>query len=208
MSEQLSREEALDEIETLKKENRAQEERITDQEYRIEALSTRLERVVAYLADEPDDFYKWDLDEMETPHDRLKDVEDRVTEHDDRLAMFLREDGTDKKPDERAELLRQTLWQKAKTNDGYARLKRDECDARLGGGNHPGTLMDAMRRAADGRDADIQGTSNLKPIPAISLSVASSKDEQSHLELDRDDLTHEDVRQNLMMESSGTRGSR
>ena len=136
---------------------------------------------------------------------RLQQVEDRTEEHASRLQM-VRTDGaagTDS-PDDRARLLRQQLYNMAKsgankseTEAGRATMTRDEANARLGGELHNGTVLDAMRRAADGYEADIGGSSDLQPVESITFQKSDSHESQSKLVIDLADASGSEVRQSL-----------
>lgn len=136
---------------------------------------------------------------------RIQQVEDRTEEHASRLQM-VRTDGaagTDS-PDDRAHLLRQQLYNMAKsgankseTEAGRATMTRDEANARLGGELHNGTVLDAMRRAANGHEADISGSSDLQPVDSITFHKSDSHESQSKLVIDLADASGTEVRQNL-----------
>ena len=111
--------------------------------------------------------------------------------------------GTDS-PDDRARLLRQQLYNMAKsgankseTEAGRATMTRDEANARLGGELHNGTVLDAMRRAADGYEADISGSSDLQPVESITFQKSDSHESQSKLVIDLADASGSEVRQSL-----------
>jgi hypothetical protein len=167
-----------------------------------EAAHRRIDTLAVALAGDEDEFSEWAPEEMEPIADRLSSVEDTVASHDEKFEMFVVEDGSSATPDERALHLRQVLWNKGKNNDGKACLTRDEAESSLGGGLHNGTVLDAMKRAADGHDADLgNGSSDIKPFDGITFASGSLGGGQSRLELDADDLTMNDLHQNLMTEN-------
>lgn len=136
---------------------------------------------------------------------RLQQIEDQVEENANSVQM-VRTDGaagTDK-PDDRALLLRQQLYNMAKsgankseTEAGRATMTRDQVDSALGGGYARSTLLDAMRRAADGHEADINGASDLPPVESITFRKSGSHETQSKLVIDLQDASGTEVRQNL-----------
>lgn len=195
-------------------------ERVAELEARVDALegltsalqaqNRMLKRV---LAGSEDEFSTWNVDNMVPFRERLEDLEADVGEHAEKFQMFVVEDGESAAPDDRAMHLRQVLLNRArKQDDGIAKMPRDSADGALGGGLHNGTVIDAMRRAADGYEANINGSSDLEPVDAITFflggKVGSDGDpDQSFLQLDVADLTGEEAHQNLMM-GDGTSGGR
>ncbi len=169
-----------------------------DLELRVTALQKQLVGVKEALAGDTTEFATWNTSEMEPFMDRLRAVEDDVGEHAEKFEMFIVEDGQAATPDKRAMHLRQVLYNHAKKNKGKERLDRDQCESALGGGLHNNTVLDAMKRAADGREADIQGSSDLSPVPGLTVSIASSSAEQTFIELDSVELTSAELRQNLL----------
>ena len=136
---------------------------------------------------------------------RLQRVEDQAEENAASVQMVKTDGGagTDT-PDGRARLIRQVLFNKAKsaaekTGDqaGTAEMTRDEVDSRLDGGHHRGTLMDVMRRAADGHEADINGSSDLPVVQSITFHKSNSQDKQSKLVMDLSQASGTEIRQNL-----------
>ena len=214
-------EESNGRIEELERENR-------EQSALIDALRTQNEQLKTVLAGSVDEFSTWEPDEMVPMHARLLNVEDDLEEHDDKLRMMVVDDGKKGSPDERAMHLRQVLYNEGKQlykeqdHDGSveAKLSRDRCSAALGSTVQRGTVLDAMKRAADGRDASdrdavgytpIQGASSLEPMDAISFHTGASvnnsgETEQSHIRIRLDSLTMTDVRKNLTTVSEGNGG--
>ncbi len=185
----------------------------------IDALRTQNEHLKTVLAGGPDEFSTWETDDMVPMHARLLNVEDGLEDHEDKLRMMVVDDGQKGSPDERAIHLRQVLYNEGKQvykeqdHDGSieARLSRDRCKTALGSTVNRGTVLDAMKRAADGRDASeseavaytpIQGASTLEPMDAISFHTGASVNnagdtEQSHISIRLDSLTLGDFRKNL-----------
>lgn len=195
--EDMSRDELEDEVAELRGEVDDLKGTVREQGAILKAMRKKMERVETALAGSSDEFSSWDVGEMDPVNDRLRGVEDTVEDHAGRFEMFVVEDGSNSTPDKRAMHLRQILYNQAKSNDGYASIDRDTCDSALGGGLHRGTVLDAMRRAADGENAKINGSSDLTEVDGVEFRKGTGKDTQSRLILDRDDLTAADVRQNL-----------
>lgn len=99
---------------------------------------------------------------------------------------------SDQSPDERAKQVRQKLYRKATSNNGKARLTRDEVNGLLGGELHRESTLDAMKRAAGGDDGEINGSSTLAPIEGISM-VTGSGGRQSRVEIDTSSMAGVDV---------------
>lgn len=173
----------------------------TDLERRMTALQKQFSRFKEVLAGDVDEFATWDTSEMEPFIDRVRTLEDEVGNHAEKFEMFVVEDGQAATPDKRAMHLRQVLYNNAQTNGGKARLDRDQCESALGGGLHNHTVLDAMKRAADGAEADIQGSCDLQPIPGLTVSIAATPADQTTLELDSVELSSSSLRQNLLTES-------
>lgn len=193
--------------------------RTADLEQRIQGLEARLDAIVKQnrmlklaLAGTEDEFQTWNPDNMVCIHSRLQALEETVAEHEDRFQMFVVEDGDKAGPDERAMHLRQVLLNEAQNNDdGVSVLTRDSARATLGGGLHKASVLDAMRRAANGDEAKIDGASDLTPIDAISFAVGGNvirKEgaEQSAVRMDLDDLTAPEARQILTTGETSKRG--
>jgi len=140
---------------------------------------------------------------------RLSELDDRVEEHDQQVAM-VRTDGSAgaDDPDSRARFLRQTLYNQAKGNDGRATMDRDAADSRLGGGLHRDTVLDAMRRAADGYEAEISGASDLQPVDSITFKVGEGRGTQSRIVMDLSNATGSEIRRNLTTKTTEDGGNR
>lgn len=178
-----------------------------DLELRMTALQKQFARFKEVLAGDEDEFATWDTSEMEPFIDRVRTLEDEAGDHAEKFEMFVVEDGQAATPDKRAMHLRQVLYNNAQTNGGKARLDRDQCESALGGGLHNHTVLDAMKRAADGAEADIQGSCDLQPIPGVTVSIASTPAEQTVIVLDSVELSSSALRQNLLTESGDKVGS-
>lgn len=171
---------------------------------RLKAVNRRQDQLITMLLGERD-LSAVEPDDMRPVMDRLRVLEDRVgdLEEDNERRLELSE-VSHSRPDERAEKLRHALLNHA-GSDGRAALTRDDVDAILGG-LHRGQLLEAMKRAADGRRASdedrryspIPGTSDLRPVDAITFEVGKESDEQSRVVLDTKDLTGSEARQNFM----------
>lgn len=130
--------------------------------------------------------------------DRIDQLEEKTSAQSEQLEMFTLTDGGRKKPDERAQYLRQVLYNKAKKSaNGMASMDKDSANAALGGELARATVMDALRRAADGEDADIDGSSKLENIPAIQFKKFDDPDKLSRVQIDLSDLTDREARKNL-----------
>lgn len=194
-----------DEIADLRKEI----EELRSQNKRQEAVNRRQDQLIKLLLGDTD-LSVIEPGEMRPILDRLQAIEERIIEVEDEneQRMALAEQSFSK-PDKRGQKLRQSLLDHAGT-DGHSALKRDDVDAILGG-IHRGSVLDAMKRAADGRLASgsdrqyspITGSSELSPVDAITFEVAKDQDTQSRLVLDADDLTGIETRQNVMTGGEG-----
>lgn len=202
--ETMARDELVEEVDQL----RDEVSELRDDVRRAMALTrqfqSKMETVEALLVGEDElQFYDAENITADPLHSRVQDIEEDVNEHDEQLAMVESGEATEDTPDGRARTLRQVCYNKAKKNEGLSRLTRDEADGALSGGLHRQTLMDAMKRAADGKDAEkggkytpINGSSDLMPQEGLEF-VKGEDMEQSHLEFDADDLTSAATRQNL-----------
>jgi len=171
-----------------------------------DALSTKLDRLAAIVLGDRDTA-EYEVDEISMDlRTRLNDIEERVTEHDNKLAMYAAGGGTDPDdPDSRATKLRQVLYNSAKATDGTAELTRDEAESALNGGLHRESVLDAMKRAADGETAgnddrsyrSINGSSSLPPCSGITFRDGSLGGGQSYIKLELSNLTGAEIRQNL-----------
>lgn len=183
----------------------------------LEALVNALQRqnslLKQSLAGSEDEFGTWDHSQMVPIHDRVESNSDMLAEHEERFEMFVVENGKQATPDERAMHLRQVLLNDAENNpDGIGKMRRDTARKVLDGSLHKGTVLDAMRRAADGSDAKIDGASNLEPVAGIDFHTGGTvgKDgdaEQSYLQLDTESLTGTEARQILTTVSGEGGGS-
>lgn len=194
------------------------EDKIADLEGRIrtlegltKALQKQNELLKTALAGDADAFGEWDHESMVPIHDRLEKLSDTVADHEDRFEMFVVEDGGQATPDERAMHLRQVLLNEAEGNDD-ATMARSTAGKTLGGGLHKGTILDAMKRAADGCEADIDGSSDLQPMDAIDFNTGGTvgsdgEARQSYLEMDATNLTGTEARQILTTEEGEGGGS-
>ncbi|MDT3434710.1 hypothetical protein [Haloarcula sp. 1CSR25-25] len=146
-------------------------------------------------------------DSVVNHHQRLRELDARVQEQGDKIQM-VRVDGggSPDDPDARARRIRQTLYNKAKDHpEGKAQMDRSDVDSRLGGGHHRDTVLDAMKRAADGYDAEsdgrpytaINGSSDLQPVDAITFSVGDGRGSPSKVVMNLADVTGAEIRQNL-----------
>ncbi|EMA17203.1 hypothetical protein [Haloarcula amylolytica] len=148
-----------------------------------------------------------DPEEVLNHHQRLSDVEERLQEQGDQIQM-VRVDGggSPDDPDSRAQRIRQTLYNKAKQHsEGMAEMDRDDVDSRLGGGLHRDTVLGAMKRAADGYEAEddersytsINGSSDLQPVDSITFSVGEGRGNASKVVMNLSDATGAEIRHNL-----------
>lgn len=206
--EEMSREDLEDEVRDLRGHIRALEAR-------MDATNTRLERISIAAFDEP--LGEVNEDEFDSLRPRLLEIEETVEKIKKDQRMLVSDVGGGRAtPDDRAKLIRQTLLNKARSNEGESGLTRDQVDARLDGGLHRDTLMDAMKRAADGHKAEgndrdytpINGSSDLLPVDAITFRVSDGKDKQSVVSMDLEDSTATEVRQNLTTEQSDGGGEK
>jgi len=180
-----------------------------------DALSTKLNRLAAIVLGDRDTA-EYDVDEIGTDlRTQLNDIEERVNEHDDKLAMYAAggSSGPDD-PDSRATKLRQVLYNSAKATDGTADLTRDEAESALNGGLHRESVLDAMKRAADGQTAGddersyrpINGASSLPPCSGITFKDGSLGGGQSYIVLELSDMTGAEIRQKLTTGESEEEG--
>lgn len=177
--------------------------RVQKLEALVEALQAQNRRLKRAVAGDGDEFSTWDLDQMVPLHDRVEELEATVSDHADRFEMFVVEEGSQGTPDQRAMHLRQILLNQANRNDSsIAKLNRDQAASALGGDLHRSSVIDAMRRAANGNAADISGSSDLQPIGGIEFSTGAAVGndgvpEQSHLLADTADVTGDEARKIL-----------
>ena len=198
----------------------------------VEAVRKQNATLKRLLAGDEETYDSWDPSHFESFYDRVTELEEAVADHDDRLELTLTADGAAGSPDERAMRLREVLFNRAKRKareadeDAMADVKvvidRDACNAALAGDLHRGSVLDAMKRAADGKLASesdavaynpINGSSGLQPINGVTFRTGKAvnsrlESEQSHLVMSADSLTRTDLRQNLTTVSGDTEGSR
>ncbi|WP_331232676.1 hypothetical protein [Natronorarus salvus] len=168
----------------------------------MDGFSRKFDLLVETILGDPDELGAYEPDEVRDMLQRLQDVEEDLEEIGQKVAIVSRDGGADT-PDARAQRLRQVLYNNAKGNHGVARLTRDEANGALGGGYHKGSVLDAMKRAADGREADIDGASRLNPLDGVTFTTGSGKGSPSRVEIDLTDLTGAEIRQNLTTEIEG-----
>lgn len=195
------------------------EQTIDKQGKLLDSLHTRNSNLVEILFDD-----EWSVinndgsSSFQSIYHRLLIVEDDIETMKQRSSVMGSRGSL--KPDERAQRLRQILFDKAKrlsnernqVNGIEARLTRDEAEAALGGGLHRGTVLGAMKRAADGADAadrtmvgytTINGASDLDASEGIKFTPGENHpgktaENQSELIITIDDITGAEARQNLM----------
>lgn len=208
------------------------EETVDRQAALVEAVRKQNATLKRLLAGDEETYDSWDPIHFESFYARVTDLEETVADHDDRLELTLTADGAAGSPDERAMRLREVLFNRAKRKaheaggdamaDVEVVIDRDACNAALAGDLHRGSVLDAMKRAADGKLASesdavaynsINGSSDLQPIDAITFRTGKAvnsrlESEQSHLVMSADSLTRNDLRQNLTTVSGDTEGSR
>ena len=161
----------------------------------VQALQTRQQRIIELLVGE-EGFEGIDEDERRDIDQRILDLEESVGEVQERVRM-VRNDGGADSPDDRARRLRQRLYEGAKQNGGKYGLTRDSANEVIGGGYHRSTVLDVMRRAADGKEADINGSTDLEPIDGIQFEKGTKMEDQSRITIDLSDITGSDLRWNL-----------
>jgi len=208
------------------------EETVKKQQHIIDAYDTRFEAIKEILAGSPDTYNGWELNQFQSFYDRIVTLEDTVSDHEDRLELTLTANGSAGSPDERAMRLREVLYNKVKrkaqqTDHGdlesaTVAMTRDSCTAALAGDLHRGSVLDAMKRAADGKLAGapdaveytaINGASDVQPVDGITYESGRSVGQrggssQSRLVMAADGLTRVDVRQNLTTVNNGAEGER
>ena len=188
------------------------------------ALHMQNRKLRVVLAGSEDEFGTWDAESMSPLQPRIVQLEDQLTDHEDQFEMFVVEDGRHATPDERAIHLRQVLYNEAKSlakeqddRTATARLNRDRCKTALASSVKRAQVLDAMKRCADGSDAQhaervdytpIQGSSDLQPVDAITFTTGNAVGstggpEQSTLELSLADLTGTDLRKNHITVNGG-----
>lgn len=177
----------------------------------VEAVRRQLKQHSRLLVGDDSVSHIVDPDNVENHHQRLADLDKRVQAHGDQIQM-VRVDGGGSRddPDSRARLIRQTLYNKCDDN-GKAVMDRDAVDSRLGGGLHRDTVLDAMKRAADGYQAEdtgggyrpINGSSDLQPVDCVHFEAGDGRGSQSAVVMDLSDATGAEIRHNLTTDSTG-----
>ena len=186
--EEMERSELEKEVHELRKEMDAMSSH-------MDAMNARLNDLTKALVGEESLNVVVDPDNMEDVWSRLNTLSEDVQEHEDKLNMFSKGGGKKKTPDERAQTLRSVLYEKAKSGSSkVGKMTRDECDSALGGGMSRYQLMEAMKRAADGEDADINGSSDLESMDGVEVVVGSGRDEQSKIRMDLAEATAQELR--------------
>lgn len=185
------------EIEKLREENAELRRKLNDVEARCEGVSRRFTTLVEVMLGDPDELGAYEPEEMRAVLQRLVDLEEKVAEHDTQVAMVRSDGGGADTPDGRARRIRKVLYKNAKKNNGRSSLDRDAVNGILGGGHHRATVLDAMKRAADGSEADINGSSKIQPLNGITMRNGSVGREQAKIEMDLTKISSSDVRKNL-----------
>lgn len=176
-------------------------------EGKVNALETKFQRMTELLTGDKEGLAGVETEHVQALWPRLQDVEDSVKEHQKKLEMFTMEDGSSASPDDRARQLRQVLYNKATRDGGRSVMDRDSAIASLGGDVSRQQALDAMRRAADGDEAEkINGTSNLQPVDILEFKVGSKRDQQSKVEMDITNTTKADLRNNITTKPQGEGG--
>lgn len=178
-----------DRLDELEAENQAKDAK-------IEAQARKIENLQRALAGDPYDFMAWDFEERGPIDQRIRNIEGGLDDHEDRLTVFEVESGQFSNPDQRALHLREVLLTDAEKSGGKAKLDRDAANGALQGGLTRDRVIDAMRRAADGDEADIDGTSKLASIDGIEFNVGRKRDQQSTVSLDLTQTSSEQLRRN------------
>ena len=196
---------ASEDIKELREENEQLRQKVNGLEARCDAMSRRFNTLVEVMLGDADELGGYEPDEMRDVLQRVVDLEDKVADHENQVAMVRGDGGSQTDtPDGRAKRLRQVLYNRAKKNDGKATLDRDGVDGALGGGHHRGTVLDAMKRAAEGREANINGASDLPPLNGVTFHKGTKRDEQSRITMDLSGVTGSEVRQNLTTKDAAT----
>lgn len=172
---------------------------------RLKAKNRQLDQVITLLLGELS-LSEIEPNEIPALLQRVRTLDERVAQMEGDLQQQTQvTERTISKPDERAQRIRQKLVDLSGNDGDEVALTRDNANQTLNN-IHRGSVIDAMKRAADGlRAADnehtyspIEGSSNLSPVEAIRFEVGEARDEQSRVVLETDDLTGSDFRQNLM----------
>lgn len=176
----------------------ALEKQMDDLEARIDAISTRQRNLADVVLGERE-LHESEVEAADDVFNRMEAVEASMKDVEEAVAIVHADGGMDE-PDARAQRLRQVLLNKAKSNDGKARLERDDVDSALGGGYHKTTVLDAMRRAAEGDRAKVHGTTELEPVDGIEFH-SGNNNRPSKIEIDLADVTLQDLRHNVTTRS-------
>lgn len=161
----------------------------------VQALHTKQKRIIELLVGE-EDLEKIDESERVDIDQRILDLEESMQDVSERVRM-VRNDGGSDSPDDRARRLRQRLYDGAKKNGGQYGLTRDSANEAIGGGYHRSSVLDVMKRAADGTEAEINGSTELEPIDGINFEKGDAMSDQSRITIDLSDITGRDLRCNL-----------
>jgi hypothetical protein len=179
--------------------------KLRDKVARLEAKNRQLDQVITLLLGNIS-LSEIEPDELPAMLDQLRSLDDRLTElENDVKQQAAVTERTVSKPDERAQRLRQKLVDLSDDDGSEVALTRDRANVVLNN-IHRGSVIDAMKRAADGRRAadddrpysPIEGSSNLSPVDAIRFDVGEAREAQSRIVFETDNLTGSDFRQNLM----------
>lgn len=171
---------------------------------RLDAFQRQLDEVKTAIVGSADEWTGIDPHEMEPVLDQVQNLAKSVASQEETRELFEKVDGKGLAPDDRAIKLRQSLLNRTDrvSDPDVARLDREAAGNVLMGSLHKGSVLGAMRRAADGHEANIDGASDLEPVDAIAFhrggTVGSDGEaEQSYLEIDRSRLTPVEARQIL-----------
>lgn len=179
---------------------------VEDMDRRLEAHSARMDALTKAVFGQ--DSIPGDVNKSESVLTKFVDLNDRVDEHDEKLTMVSTNSGSRSTPDERGMALRAALYEEAKQSaEKKAVMDRDQVKYALGGGLSRAQLLDAMRRAADGRDADINGSSDLEPVNGLEFVKGTGRSTQSKIRLNLTETSGENLRKNLTTKHSGQGGS-
>jgi len=205
---EMSRAELVDEVQDLRETVDEMESMVRDSNALVKAVRKQMaiQNQLLVGADTVQDA-GIDPEEVLNHHQRLSEIEDQLQQQGDQIQM-VRVDGggSPDDPDSRAQRIRQTLYNKAKQHsEGKAEMDRDDVDSRLGGGLHRDTVLGAMKRAADGYEAEddersytsINGSSDLQPVDSITFVVGEGRGNASKVVMNLSDATGAEIRQNL-----------
>lgn len=176
------------------------EQRITTLENRVDALSQQNRLLQTALFGAEDWLSQADMEVVTPVQHRVRDLEQTVSEHQNTIAVLHTESESRSKPDSRALRLRQLLVSDLTEASPVAVMTRDECNSGLGNGLNRATVLDAMRRAAYGKEGEnVHGSSKLDPVPGMEFIKGTGKKEQSRICFDAtdSDVTVSDLRNNV-----------